>query len=143
MRGRIASPAYSRVDEWTGTEVIARIEAGVGLGGIIHLEDIEFWNSVNETWVSSPPLLPVGSDIGFRVPVENPGDVKQHMKLRVEVCRPGRISGVTPELYHALNAGETRIFEFGTDFFGVYNFPAGDEEGEYTIVELILYADVY
>jgi len=139
MRGRVS--AYSSVDEWAGTEVIARIEAGVG--GIIYIDDIEFWDSADGIWVSSPPLLPAGSDIGFRVPVENTSGVKIHAKLRAEVCRPGATSGVTPELHKVLEAGETVNFEMGTDFFGVYNFPAGNDVGEYTIVELILYADVY
>lgn len=147
MRGKcqvssfIASPGYIGIDEWGGVEVIATITGGVS--GEILIDDIEFWDSTNARWVSSPPTLLIGSDIGFRVPVKNTSSSKSHMKLRVEVCRPGRTSGVTPEVYHSLDPGETMDFEFGTDFPNVYNFPSGDEEGDYTIIELILYADVY
>lgn len=135
------SPDYSRVYEWEGTKVIATIEAGVE--GEIFVGEMEFWDSIGAEWVSSPPTLPVDSDMGFRVPVRNTGSYKQHMKLRAEVARPGKTYGVDIEVYHSVEAGETELFEFGTDFPGVYNFPSGEEEGSYTVVSLILYADVY
>lgn len=137
----IGSPAYESVDTWAGSKVIAYIAGGVA--GDILVGQMEFWDSSSDKWVSTPPTLPLDSDIGFRVPVVNTGGYKQHMKLRANVARPGKTSGVDIEVRHPLNPGETRFFEFGTDFFGVYNFPSGSEVGDYTVVELILYADIY
>jgi len=141
LLARIGSPDYENVDTWVGNKVIAHIAGGVA--GDILVEQMEFWDSSSSRWVSTPPTLPLDSDIGFRVPVVNTGGYKQHMKLRANVARPGRTSGVDIEVYHPLDSGEKKLFEFGTDFFGVYNFPSGSELGDYTITKLKLYAEIY
>lgn len=111
--------------------------------GEILLDQMEFWDSVAEEWIPYPPSLPLGADIGFRVPIRNTSTVKQHMRLRAYVIRPDGKGG-DAHIHTTVDAGQTKICDFRRDAYPpVYNFPQGNKVGDWAVSELKLDADIY
>ena len=137
--GRLmASPGYVKVDEWSDSQVIASIEAAGVADGILSTA-FEFWDDVNGEWINYPPTVPFGSIIGIRASVFNPTDYKEHMKVEVELYDPGDTCRYI-RVYHPVEAHDIEYFEFDSN---LPVFPPGNEEGDYVITRVTLYADIY
>jgi len=77
--------AYSRVDEWTGSQVIATISGGVGTGEITL---VHFYDPKTGKYIANPPRIEVGQTIGLYALGDNLSGITQIMKIRVELYDP-------------------------------------------------------